>query len=103
MSTDITMKPKDITIEQIREKLDASEYVVACNPAISPELKQIIKEHLMPDISNYDSKLYYTYWIEEQLVNSPEECGFEHVELSEEMIDEVVMLEKAYDILMFID
>lgn len=92
-----------MSIEEIRAELDPTEYTVACNPVISEELKDIIKNSGVPvDFGNYDVRCYYTQQLAEQLVHEPDEHGFADIKISEVAINEVCMLQMAYDIVMFV-
>lgn len=98
------MKVSNMSVEEVRNKLNPTEYTVACNPEISLELKRIIKDNIERDFGNYDTNLYYMGYVAEALLHEPEEHDLAHINniLSEQMVNEILMLEKAYDILMFV-
>lgn len=95
--------PSKMSIEEIRERLNPVECTVACNPVISRQLREIITNSGVPvDFGNYDVRCYYTDQLAEQLLHEPDEHGFADIKLSDVAIKELLMLEKAYDILMFV-
>lgn len=102
--TGLLVTINDMNEKAIKEKLDPSELMVACNPKLSEGFKDALAQGFIePDLANFGVRAYYTDSLAEQLVHEPDEYVLEHLDISDDIIKDLLMLETVYDLVMFVD